>query len=153
MSAATCPQHPSDSISYIDADLAKIIDERLMESPGFSIDQLMELAGYSVAAATHDFYLNHVNNSNTQRNILIFCGPGNNGGDGFVAARHLRHFGYAPSIIYPPSTPPKSPLFQNLLKQCQDLNIPISNVLPSLEDANKADIIVDALFGFSFRPP
>jgi NAD(P)H-hydrate repair Nnr-like enzyme with NAD(P)H-hydrate epimerase domain len=49
---------------------------------GGSIDQLMELAGLSVACAvTEQFSLE------SHRRVLVLAGPGNNGGDGLVAAR------------------------------------------------------------------
>jgi NAD(P)H-hydrate repair Nnr-like enzyme with NAD(P)H-hydrate epimerase domain len=51
--------------------------------------RLQELAGLSVATATaEEFRLPD------SSKVLIVCGPGNNGGDGLVAARHLHHFGY-----------------------------------------------------------
>lgn len=56
---------------------------------GFSVDQLMELAGLSVAQSIGAEYSQASHSS-----ILIIAGPGNNGGDGLVAARHLHHFGY-----------------------------------------------------------
>ena len=56
---------------------------------GFSVDQLMELAGLSVACAVAHEYPKAKNG-----HVLIISGPGNNGGDGLVAARHLHHFGY-----------------------------------------------------------
>lgn len=56
---------------------------------GFSIDQLMELAGLSVASAILAEYP-----PSQYSRVLIVAGPGNNGGDGLVAARHLYHFGY-----------------------------------------------------------
>jgi NAD(P)H-hydrate repair Nnr-like enzyme with NAD(P)H-hydrate epimerase domain len=34
----------------------------------------------------------------THRRVLIIAGPGNNGGDGLVAGRHLFHFGYAVQV-------------------------------------------------------
>lgn len=51
----------------------------------------MELAGLSVATSIYEsgkidsFY-------KPPAKILIICGPGNNGGDGLVAARHLKLF-------------------------------------------------------------
>ncbi len=49
----------------------------------------MELAGLSVATAIAKTYP-PLNNESTS--VLVCCGPGNNGGDGLVAARHLKLF-------------------------------------------------------------
>ena len=56
---------------------------------GFTVDQLMELAGLSCACAVQAEYP-----PSAHPRILVIAGPGNNGGDGLVAARHLHHFGY-----------------------------------------------------------
>jgi len=55
---------------------------------------LMERAGWGAFAALrqHFDYLG-------ARPILILCGPGNNGGDGFVVARHLQALDLAPRVI------------------------------------------------------
>lgn len=65
------------------------IDQELFNECGFSVDQLMELAGLSVATIIAKQY---PINTDTDRNVLICCGPGNNGGDGLVASRHLKLF-------------------------------------------------------------
>ncbi|RZR88284.1 hypothetical protein BHM03_00015827 [Ensete ventricosum] len=69
-----------------------------------------ELAGLSVAAAIAEVY-----KPSEYRRVLAICGPGNNGGDGLVAARHLHHFGYEPFICYPKRTP--KPLYDGLVTQ------------------------------------
>jgi hydroxyethylthiazole kinase-like uncharacterized protein yjeF len=72
-------------VSYLSSDQAALIDEKLMSpSLGFSIDQLMELAGLSVAtAAAEEYPLEKF------PRVLIICGPGNNGGDGLVLSAHV----------------------------------------------------------------
>lgn len=149
-----------NQISYVNAETAKLIDEKLMNQPGFSIDQLMELAGYSVACATHDFFQSQIRPASEQMKdsdksptVMIWCGPGNNGGDGLVAARHLKHFGYNPTVLYPKKS--SGQLFDNLVTQLQQLDIPIRNQdqHASLEEMDESDIVIDALFGFSFKGP
>ncbi len=143
------------NLPYINSELAKSIDIKLMSVPGFSIDQLMELAGYSVADAVLD-YFSHYLSTNSQgcsmdhnsKNVAIFCGPGNNGGDGLVAARHLKHFGFNPTVVYPKKG--KSDLFTNLVHQCDQLHIPVINSMDGV-DLSQQQLIVDALFGFSFE--
>ena len=67
------------------------IDQELFNEYGFSVDQLMELAGLSCAHAIYDAYNDTIAKKDSDKNIksLIICGPGNNGGDGLVCARHL----------------------------------------------------------------
>ncbi|KAJ1389367.1 YjeF N-terminal domain [Sesbania bispinosa] len=139
------------SVTYLTQREAAEIDETLMGPLGFSVDQLMELAGLSVATSISEVY-----KPGEYSRVLTLCGPGNNGGDGLVAARHLHHFGFKPLVCYPKRTP--KPLYAGLVTQLEALSIPFMSVedLPS-DFSNDFDILVDAMFGFSFhgspRPP
>ena len=80
---------------------------------------------------------------------------GNNGGDGLVCARHLSIIdpSYEPVILYPKRG--TSELFQNLVKQCTKMQcIEFIDEMPSIEELDQTyHVIIDALFGFSFKPP
>ncbi|MED6207105.1 Pyridoxine/pyridoxamine 5'-phosphate oxidase 1, chloroplastic [Stylosanthes scabra] len=153
-STTTEPSRTMDSslsLTYLSQREAAEIDETLMGPLGFSVDQLMELAGLSVAASIAEVY-----KPGEYNRVLVICGPGNNGGDGLVAARHLHHFGYKSLVCYPKRTP--KPLYEGLVTQLEALSIPFLSAedLPS-DLSSDFDILIDAMFGFSFhgspRPP
>ena len=74
---------------YLNAKDAYALDQELMSTPGFSLEQLMELAGLSVAEAVYAIDPPLTLNEDKKKKVLLVCGPGNNGGDGLVAARYL----------------------------------------------------------------
>ncbi|CAN8100503.1 unnamed protein product [Discula destructiva] len=128
-------------LKFLGAKAAAALDKELMSSGAFSIDQLMELAGLSVSQAVY-----RVQPPSKGRRVLVACGPGNNGGDGLVAARHLFQYGYRPTIYYPKRS--KNELYHRLAKQLEDLDIAFTDDFPAAMEST--DHIVDAVFGFSF---
>jgi len=59
---------------------------------GMSGQRLMENAGGGVASAIQDRFMPQA--------TLVLCGPGNNGGDGFVCARHLAASGWPVRVLF-----------------------------------------------------
>lgn len=152
MSAGAINPADTAEISFLGQKAAQELDEDLMGPLGFSVDQLMELAGLSVASAIAAEY-----SITSFPRVLVLAGPGNNGGDGLVAARHLHHFGYIVSCCYPKRTDKQ--LYKKLVTQCSSLDIPFLEIDEVLAQplSSQADVVIDSLFGFSFkgtpRPP
>lgn len=149
-------------VKYLNQSEAINIDKELIERYKFSIDQLMELAGQSCAIAIAKCYSSFLldKSSSASKKILVCCGPGNNGGDGLVCARHLKHFGYSPEIYYPKRPSNKDTLYERLLHQCIENDIPVldnqyveKETIENCTILQEYTIIIDALFGFSFKPP
>jgi hypothetical protein len=67
------------TMKLLNQEEAIALDVSLMRVPGFSIDQLMELAGLAVSVAVERTYP-----VGRHRKLLVVVGPGNNGGDGLV---------------------------------------------------------------------
>ncbi|CAG2182863.1 unnamed protein product, partial [Oppiella nova] len=65
--------------------------------------------------------------SNTS--ILICCGSELLGKSGLVAARHLKLFGFRPTIYNP--QPGKTPHYHRLIRQCQEFEISFLSYLPN----------------------
>ena len=135
-----------NKIPYIDDSTSKKVDEELMSTYQYSIDQLMEIAGLTVSTIIINEIISKLENKKIK--ILCISGPGNNGGDGLVASRYLKENGYDIDILYPKQNT-KNELYKRLVSQCQSYDIKILKELNS--DFNEYNFIIDAIFGFSFH--
>src|SRR5262245_37471407 len=79
----------------------RAVDRYAIEELGISGVVLMENAARSVADVVYDLL------PGPAARVLILCGPGNNGGDGFVVARllHIADVPVSVAISEPPVTP------------------------------------------------
>jgi hydroxyethylthiazole kinase-like uncharacterized protein yjeF len=103
---------------------------------GTAVETLMERAGMSAAEAVWRYA--------GPLPALILCGPGNNGGDGYVVARGLKERGVPVRIAA--LCEPKSPAAQ----WARDLwNGPVED----LAEAEPAPLLIDALFGTGLARP
>ncbi len=124
---------------------------------GVPADRLMEHAGAAVAAAVKA--LAEATGRWGKGTILILCGPGNNGGDGFVAARHLANAG-AEVVAVLVATSPR-PTAHNASRNWDRLNeVPRASRIHAGvprdiailgQNVEKAAIVVDALLGTGVR--
>ncbi|XP_060587170.1 NAD(P)H-hydrate epimerase-like isoform X1 [Ruditapes philippinarum] len=139
-------------IKYISQKEAQEIHQELITEYAFSIEQLMGLSGLSCAVAIANCYpVEQMTKDNHA--VLVCCGPGHNGGDGLVCARHLKMFGYKPTIFYPKR--PNNPSFDSLFKQCESLDMPVLSFFPSEPHliTDSYNFVVDALLGLGFKGP
>ncbi|MGA2766709.1 MAG: NAD(P)H-hydrate dehydratase [Candidatus Bathyarchaeia archaeon] len=133
-------------------------DMRALESNaeyfGVSRLLLMENAGHNVA-------LEVASRFKPGKSVAVFCGLGGNGGDGFVAARHLSCMGFKARIILAGKAreiSDKAALENWHALQFLSDTIPVEEVYDStLVPKTTADIVIDALLGTgakgSLRPP
>ena len=110
--------------------------EELAIAAGTSVDTLMERAGLAAAEAIWRYA--------GQLPTLILCGPGNNGGDGYVIARALAERGVEVRV---------AALAESQSDAARNARSGWSGAVSDIEEAQPAPIIVDALFGTGLRRP
>ncbi len=128
------------------------IERYLLETVGFPSEILMEAAGRAVAAQI-------VARWPTARRIVIVCGPGNNGGDGFVCSRVLAALGLAPVVIATCALAKYTGVAGKFAALAHHLNpsMIVDDGADAPSDVSRqllaeADVVVDGLFGTGCRP-
>lgn len=82
-----------------------------------------------------------------QGEILIVCGTGNNGGDGYALATILQKNNHSPKLLI--TSCPKTEDSKHYFEECKRLGIPYFVYMPALELFG-FDVIVDCIFGTGF---
>lgn len=81
-----------DGCRFISIREAKELDLKAQKKFGMPVLLLMENAGRAV-------FEESVKVAKKKNNVVVFCGKGNNGGDGFAACRHFLTYGLFPEIF------------------------------------------------------
>lgn len=114
---------------------------------------MMENAGHGVA----DFIFNKFKGKLKNKKIVAVCGTGNNGGDGFVASRHLAGYGAKITIILlgVPSDlrSEEARLNWNIIEKMSSIEVIYGKELnkEAKRRITKADIILDSIFGTGIK--
>ncbi len=123
--------------------------EQAQVEDGISFTRLMENAGAACARAI----IKRFASEEEKKNVCVVCGKGKNGGDGFVIARKLAQAGYNTDVILAYGTPSAEDAVI-MREKMHDIKL----VDEYLWDENigkkvldRADIIVDAIFGIGYR--
>lgn len=131
--------------------------DRRAQAVGVPAARLMEHAGTAVAAAVRALAVDTERWGHGQ--VLVLCGPGNNGGDGFVAARRLARAGAGVIVAFVasegrPHGPEAGPNWDRLEGESRvnRVHTPVARDVSILgQHVEKASVVVDALLGTGVR--
>ncbi len=122
-------------------------DRFTIEKQQIASDELMERAAIQI------FNWIHLRMQGAQAKIHLFCGIGNNGGDGIALARHLQEHGYNIEVNVVNYSEKRSKDFLINLDRLKDRKIwpNFINDASVFPEIGKDDIIVDAIFGIGLN--
>lgn len=127
----------------------KLLDSYTIENEPVSADMLMERAAHQCS----QWLLSHLSDFHSYK---IFAGPGNNGGDGLVIARHLSEYHKKVDVYMYSVATGSSNLLKINLQRLKDQNIANIHTIENKEDfpiIDHSDVILDALFGSGLNKP
>jgi NAD(P)H-hydrate epimerase len=122
------------------------IDRITTEKYGVPSLSLMENAGRTVAECVPVM----------AGSVLVVCGKGNNGGDGFVATRHLRAMGKQVQVLLLTTPNEVKGDAAEMLKRLEPLPASVTSTAElekHLGGAARPEVVIDAIFGTGFKPP
>ncbi|MFZ5818139.1 MAG: NAD(P)H-hydrate dehydratase [Bacillota bacterium] len=129
-------------MKVVSGEQMRSIENRVFERYGLSSSVVMELAGRQVASVAR-----RMMEERPDGPIVVVCGKGNNGGDGLVAARWLRHWGYHVSAVVWASFDDLPSDVATALHAARMAGVPILMPAQAHEALQNAVLVIDAVLG------
>ncbi len=136
------------TMELADAKGMKTADETAIQGRGIPSGKLMETAAGHIARAAAEL-------AGDEHTAAVFCGPGNNGGDGVAAARILMDMGFQVRAFLVGSREKMTEDTRAMERELQSAGGALEPFGPDNEDqrqaAARAGVLVDALFGIGLK--
>jgi NAD(P)H-hydrate epimerase len=119
------------------------VDRLMVEEYGISLMRMMENAGRHLAEMARRLLGGTV----YDRQVVVLCGKGNNGGGGMVAARHLHNWGAVVTILLAGQAEALKEGPAHQWRTLQKIGVTITTG----DDLTQADLLIDALIGYGLN--
>ena len=145
---AAPPADAEATTLVFDRAAARAVDHAAINEFGIPGMVLMENAARGLAMVAQQMI------ADRSGPVLIVCGNGNNGGEGYALARHLHNHGVAVALA-PLGNPPSGSDADINLRICRNMKLPVVEIhqLDQWMTANRPSLIVDAIFGTGLDRP
>jgi NAD(P)H-hydrate epimerase len=127
----------AERIPAVTADQMREVDRAMVEDLHIELAQMMENAGRSLTDLAQRLF--------GPASATVLAGRGGNGGGGLVAARHLANRGVAVTVTLARAENELAPVTLQQLGILRRMGVPITS------DPAEADLVIDALIGYSLR--
>jgi len=131
------PRVAVDQIPAVTAEQMREVDRAMVEDLHIELVQMMENAGRSLADLAQRLF--------RPASVTVLAGGGGNGGGGLVAARHLANRGVAVTVTLARAEQELAPVTLQQWDILRRIRVPITS------DPAAADLVIDALIGYSLR--
>jgi NAD(P)H-hydrate epimerase len=132
-------------VPAVTAKQMREVDRIAMEEFGLGILQMMENAGRNLAANVLHML------GGTSGEVTILAGSGGNGGGGLCCARHLHNRGFGINLVLDREASALRGAAANQLRILQAVGLNPVDYSQSREMTRRANLVVDALIGYSLR--
>lgn len=135
-------------MKLVTAAQMRAIDRDAIERVGIPGPELMENAGRGIA---DEILSDHIKEPSRCRTV-VFCGKGNNGGDGFVIARYLAQEGVQVTGYFLGPVDRLSADARRNYDRAKELSLTLHELsnINDLPDLLECDVVIDAVFGTGF---